>query len=121
MLQNKGAAVIYTRTTDRELTNPNGPAAQELQARVNVGKKHHADLFISIHFNSKPTLAKARKARGTFVYYYQPQSLGFAWDICRNLENETLEPKYGVVFKSLYVVRELDFPAVLSAAGWLSR
>jgi N-acetylmuramoyl-L-alanine amidase len=120
MLQNKGAAVIYTRTTDRELTNPNGPAAQELQARVNVGKKHHADLFISIHFNSKPTLAKARKARGTFVYYYQPQSLGFAWDICRNLENETLEPKYGVVFKSLYVVRELDFPAVLVEACYIS-
>ncbi len=120
MLQNNGALVFYTRTTDTSLTNPNGPAAAELQARVNVAKKHHANLFISIHFNSKPTLAKARKARGTFVYYYQPQSLNFAWDICRNVENETLEPKYGVVFKSLYVVRELDFPAVLVESCYIS-
>jgi N-acetylmuramoyl-L-alanine amidase len=120
MLRKHGASVVLTRTSDTQVLTPQASAEHELEARVDMGEKYHANLFVSIHCNSRPTLTEARKARGCFVYYYQPQSLSLAWDIARNLEAQIHEPKFGVIFRSFHVVRETTFPAVLVETVFIS-
>ena len=39
ILEDKGAKVYMTRTTDVDVFGPNASDAEELQARVNVGEK----------------------------------------------------------------------------------
>lgn len=52
ILEDKGAKVYMTRTTDVDVFGPNASDAEELQARVNVGEKYNSDMFVSLHINS---------------------------------------------------------------------
>ena len=52
ILEDKGAKVYMTRTTDVDVFGPNASDAEELQARVNVGEKYNSDMFVSLHVNS---------------------------------------------------------------------
>ena len=47
ILEDKGAKVYMTRTTDVDVFGPNASDAEELQARVNVGEKYNSDMFVS--------------------------------------------------------------------------
>lgn len=58
-LEQKGFRVILTRSQDIYLT---------LQERVDIAKKHNADLFISIHSNAN----RSRQMKGVEVYYLSP-------------------------------------------------
>lgn len=58
-LEKKGFNVILTRSKDIYLT---------LEERVEIAKKHKADIFISIHANSN----RSRSIKGTEVYYLSP-------------------------------------------------
>lgn len=58
-LEARGFKVILTRDRDVFIS---------LQRRVNVAKRHKADIFISIHGNSN----RSRRLRGTEVYYLSP-------------------------------------------------
>lgn len=120
LLESRGAEVIFTRTTDVDLTDPNGPETDELEKRVEIAREHDANLFISIHANARPTVAEGRISRGSYVYYYQPGSFALAKDVSIALEKEVSEPKYGVIFRSLHVVREPDFPAILVETVFIS-
>lgn len=120
LLESRGAQVILTRTADVELTDPDGPATDELEKRVEIAREHRVDLFISIHANARPTIAEARIARGSYVYYYQPGSFKLAEDVSVALEKQINEPKYGVIFRSLHVIRETDFPAILIETVFIS-
>jgi len=70
LLQDRGFTVVYARETDTLLTSFDGAddrtnRRNEIQARVDKANNAHADLYISIHFNSynDPTVS------GTEVYY----------------------------------------------------
>ncbi len=58
-LKQRGYNAILTRSKDVFLT---------LQQRVDIAKKHNADIFISIHGNSN----RSRGFRGTEIYYLSP-------------------------------------------------
>lgn len=120
MLVLRGAKVIFTRKTDEQVLGPKADPAAELEARVDAARRAGANLFLSIHCNARPTKAEGRTARGSLVYYYQPQSLGLAWDIERGLVAQVHEPKSGVIFRSFHVIRESDMPAVLAETVFIS-
>lgn len=61
-LEERGFRVFLTRDKDVFLS---------LQSRVDIAKRHKADIFISIHANSN----RSRKIRGTEVYYLTPSRL----------------------------------------------
>lgn len=72
-LEQKGFRVILTRSHDTYLT---------LQERVDIAKKHNADLFIAIHSNS----SRSRQMKGVEVYYLTPTRLnseGRALDLAK--------------------------------------
>ena len=51
-LEDKGAIVYMTRTTDVDVYGPDATDVQELQARVDVAEENKSDLFISLHINA---------------------------------------------------------------------
>ena len=61
-LERKGFRVILTRSTDVYLT---------LGQRVEIAKKHNADLFLSIHANAN----RSRSVNGVELYYLTPSRL----------------------------------------------
>ena len=61
-LERKGFNVILTRSTDVYLT---------LGQRVEIAKKHNADLFLSIHANAN----RSRSVNGVEIYYLTPTRL----------------------------------------------
>jgi N-acetylmuramoyl-L-alanine amidase len=61
-LERKGFKVVLTRSRDVYLT---------LQERVEIAKKHNADIFISIHGNAN----RAYHMKGMEIYYLSPSRL----------------------------------------------
>lgn len=61
-LEASGFKVILTRDRDVYIS---------LQSRVNIAKRHNADIFISIHGNSN----RSKRIRGAEVYYLSPNRL----------------------------------------------
>ena len=64
-MEDKGAKVYMTRTTDVDVFGPNASDAEELQARVNVGEKYNSDMFVSLHINSS-----VNKNIGGFFFFF---------------------------------------------------
>ncbi len=65
-LHERGVTVYLTRTTDHTV-NRTGPYSvrNDLLARIDFAKQHHATLFVTIHSNIEPT----RTMQGPIVYY----------------------------------------------------
>ncbi len=120
LLSSRGAQVIFTRTDDVSLADPEAPVLDELRSRVDVARKNNANVFISIHCNARPTKAEGRTARGSYVYFYQPQSLTLAEEVSESLEREINEPTFGVIFRSFHVIRETELPAILVETAFIS-
>lgn len=120
LLKNRGAEVIFTRLRDKELTSKESEPVEELERRVEVARNNGAQLFVSLHCNARPTVAEGRIARGSFVYYYQPQSFELAKEVSQRLEEQIHEPEYGVIFRSYHVVRQTDMPAILVETAFIS-
>lgn len=118
LLKQAGAEVVMTRRDDRDVYGRNATASQELQARVDVGRKNPADLFLSIHANSfvKPT------AHGTATYYYAKTR--YDGMLAEALQNGMVE--YGELYDrgkveaNFYVVKRSDMPAVLLEMAFIS-
>jgi len=67
LLELQGDRVVLTRSDDRPLGSDK---ESDLKARAEVANLAHADLFISIHFNSLPN---DTRTNGTEVYTFPPQ------------------------------------------------
>lgn len=63
-LENNGAKVIMTRTSDVACTPSGYTYAQDLACRPNIAKKNNSDMFVSIHAN-----AGVQTANGTETWY----------------------------------------------------
>lgn len=121
LLEDAGAKVIMTRTTDTEVSPKHRQATDvdELQARCDVANKAGADVFVSIHMDS----FASRKASGTTGYYYEKGtavSKKLAAVIQAALIKEIRTESRGVKSCNFYVVRHTKMPATLIEVAFVS-
>lgn len=121
LLQNQGATVYMTRTTDTEVSPKGADASdiEELQARCDVANNHKADVFVSIHMDSFSDGA----ARGTTGYYYSlgsKQSRDLADKIRSNVIDQLGTQSRGTQSCNFYVVKHTNMPATLVEVAFIS-
>ncbi len=120
LLENEGAKVIMTRTTDRQVSfkGDKASAIEELQARCEVANKSKADIFISIHADSFTN----PNARGTTGYYFtgSEKSKKLADCIRKALCEQLRTPSRGTKSCNFYVVRHTSMPATLIELAFIS-
>ena len=136
LLETNGWTVFLTRTSDNYMTNA---------ARVVFADAHHADLFISLHFNSTPDGNK--KTGGLETYCITPTGMpsnltrGYSDVWSENLTNNAFDRQnlqlavrvHGALLRAAgiedrgvrhsrfeTVLREQDCPAILVEGGYLS-
>ena len=115
-LQNEGAQVIMTRQSDKAVAGSNSTLGQELNARVDIAEKNHADLFISIHANSNPNKTIA----GAMTFYPQDRSSQLALDVQQSLVEQTGAVDKGVSPATFYVLRNTTMPSILVETGFVT-
>jgi N-acetylmuramoyl-L-alanine amidase len=112
-LESAGAKVIMTRDDDTFIS---------LEGRVEIAKKNHAELFISIHVNS----ASSNKANGAETYYDTStnpkgyESYLLAKEIQSQIVNNAKMYDRGVKDNRFYVIRNNTVPSVLIELGFIS-
>ncbi|WP_296785702.1 N-acetylmuramoyl-L-alanine amidase [Selenomonas sp.] len=121
LLEEAGAKVIMTRTTDTEVSPKHKQATDvdELQARCDVANKAKADAFVSIHMDS----FSSRSANGTTGYYYikgSASSRRLAAAIQKNLVKQISTESRGVKTCNFYVVKHTNMPATLIEVAFVS-
>lgn len=122
MLEEAGAEVIMTRTTDRQVSHKGDRASaiEELQARCDVANQVKADIFISIHADSFTNPA----ARGSTGYYYSKtegqSAIRLADAIRRGVCEQLRTPSRGTKPCDFYVVRHTDMAATLVELAFIS-
>ena len=113
-LTEAGAKVLMTRKKDTDVAHAYATTNEELQARVDVGNKNNADLFLSIHIDS----FVSPDANGTSVYIYNDTYLG------KCLHDELIDrlgrKDRGVKFANFYVLRNTAMPASLVELMFIS-
>jgi N-acetylmuramoyl-L-alanine amidase len=135
LLEQEGWQVFLTRTNDYDLSHSN---------RVMFAENHHADLFISLHFNSA---APDRKQAGLETYCLTPRGMpstltrGFADPVGENSPNNNFDAQNVQLATRLHdallhrngeadrgvrrarfitVLRGQERPAILIEGGYLS-
>ena len=134
LLQSRGYRVVMTRTEDRYVG---------LEQRADIANRAHADLFISIHFNS---LENAAGVTGTETYVLTPQfqastqpekdrtmipalypgnradhwNIVFGYQVHRQLLADLQTPDRGLKRARWVVLRLIDCPGVLVESAYLS-
>ncbi|MFC0187069.1 SH3 domain-containing protein [Fictibacillus aquaticus] len=107
-LENAGATVIMTRSTDQYIS---------LSNRVSVSHYHFADAFVSLHYNS----AYDKSANGLLTFYYGSKDYGLASAIDTSLAaGKTGLAAKGLRVGDFQVLRTNKQPAVLVELGFLS-
>lgn len=110
-LENKGAKVIMTRTTDVDLVPSSYSDRDELQARLNVAEKNNADIFVSLHINA----AENKKIGGFSTYYYKKTEHDerLAEIVQKKLADNFGVPNLGMRLANFYVVKRSTMPSIL--------
>ena len=113
-LEEMSYRVIMTRNKDIYLP---------LQRRVSIANKTKGSLFVSVHFNSSPSL----EAKGIEIFYFDSKEL---WRtraskrlanciLCRIID-QTDAVSRGIKQGNFHVIRETDMPAVLVEGGFIT-
>lgn len=118
ILHNIGANVVMSRVDDRDVYGTMATDRQELQARVDVGERSPADVFVSIHANafSNPS------AHGTATYYYEKSERDAI--LAQSLQDGMVD--FGGLFDrgiheaNFYVVKRSSVPAALVETAFIS-
>lgn len=105
MLQDAGATVIMTRTTDTAL---------DLGPRIVMSEAGDADVLISIHNNALPDGVNPFTNNGTSVFYNHEQSLSLARAVQRGLVQQLGLRDLGVGRGDLALVRPTWQPSILT-------
>jgi N-acetylmuramoyl-L-alanine amidase len=113
-LEELGYRVIMTRSCDVYLP---------LQRRVSIANKTKGSLFVSIHFNSSPSV----EAHGIEIFYFDSKELWrtkaskrLASYILYRTIDQTEALSRGVKQGNFHVIRETDMPAVLVEGGFIT-
>ncbi|MGI6263495.1 MAG: N-acetylmuramoyl-L-alanine amidase family protein [Succiniclasticum sp.] len=117
-LEERGAKVSMTRTTDVDVYGPYASGHDELQARVDVASRNKADVFVSIHHNANNN----RSIGGIGTYYYPKTSYDsrLARLVQAQMMKATQMNNYGTPQANFYVVKRSSMPAVLCEIGFIS-
>jgi len=110
MLREAGAEVLETRPDS---------AAVELGIRPVRAAEWNAHALVSIHNNAFPDGVNPFENNGTSVFYNQPQSLGLARHVHRELLAEVGLRDLGIARADLALVRNTWMPSVLSETMFL--
>ncbi len=130
ILRQQGFRVHMTRVTDQYLT---------LEQRIEVARRHRADLFVSIHANAAANqsvhgvetfLLPPRGTAGTYTNRvldthragnaFDKQNLRLAYEIQRHSLARTRANDRGVKHATFQVLRDLPCPGVLIETGFIS-
>jgi N-acetylmuramoyl-L-alanine amidase len=118
LLNQAGANVVMTRTTDVDVYAPNDGAVEELQARCNIANAANADVFVCIHIDSYST----DDARGVTAYYNSKTAHDYG--LAKYLHDQNMEatnfPDRGVRTANFYVLLHTNMPATLLELGFIS-
>lgn len=118
LLNDAGAKVIMTRTTDVDVYAPYDAAAEELQARCNIAKAAKADAFVSVHIDS----FSSADARGVTAYYNSKTPHDYS--LAKYIHNQNMQatefPDRGTRTANFYVLLHTNMPAVLLELGFIS-
>ena len=118
MLEKAGATVYMSRVDDRDVCAPNAEDADELQARVDVGNKNKADIFVCIHADS----FREASVGGTSTFYYPKTNFdgllasSVQTDVVRNINLDNR----GVNRANFYVLKHTNMPAILTVVAFIS-
>jgi len=113
-LTKAGVNVLMTRKKDTDVAHSYATTGEELQARVDVGNKNDADLFLSIHIDS----FVSPDANGTSVFIYDDTYLGKC--LYDKLITHLKRKERGVKFANFYVLRHTVMPASLVELMFIS-
>ena len=114
-LEQLGYHVVMTRSTDSALS---------LSRRVEIAKQAHANIFVSVHYNS----SRSPEAKGIEVFFFDSKenktrataSKKLADLILTRIIRKTSANSRGVKKGNFYVIRETSMPAVLVEGGFIS-
>jgi N-acetylmuramoyl-L-alanine amidase len=108
ILQSRGATVVMYDTRNTTIS---------LEQRAHMAASADPHLFISVHANSS---AYNRAAVGSEAYYFNPFSYAFAQLSAGNISNALNTVNRGGKFGYYYVVRSMQYPAILVEMGFMS-
>lgn len=107
-LEDAGTNVILTRGSDQFIS---------LDQRVQTAHAHHADAFISLHYDA---VEQANTMSGTTTYYYFDSDLELANTVNRYLAQNTPLTNNGVRLGNYYVLRTNRQPSILLELGYMN-
>ena len=110
MLEERGAIVVMTRTTDAPVALGDRPV---IARRANV----HA--FASIHLNALPDGINPFRSNGTGTYFFRTHSEPLAREVQRGMVSQMGLADLGVNYDNLAVVRGTWYPAVLCEGAFV--
>ncbi|MGC8815222.1 MAG: N-acetylmuramoyl-L-alanine amidase [bacterium] len=114
-LEKMGYRVVLTRYNDQEVTG--SPVdTEELQARVNIGYKNNAMLFVSIHINA----STYSFANGVMTFYNKDIDYNLANFIHSELIKTDIFEDKGIRQANFYVMKYNKLPAVLLELGFIT-
>jgi N-acetylmuramoyl-L-alanine amidase len=116
LLENSGANVVMTRSTDRYVAAPGSSLGQELQARLDIADGNNADVFISLHSNSNEN----GSIQGAMTFYHADTAKPLADNIQQHLIKTTGAVNKGVEPATFYVLRNASMPSVLIEMGFVT-
>jgi N-acetylmuramoyl-L-alanine amidase len=110
LLEDRGATVVMTRTTD---------SAVALGDRPIIARKANVNAFVSIHYNAYPDGVNPFVAPGTGTYFFRTHSEPLARFVQRGLVSHLGLMDLGVNYDNLAVVRGTWYPAVLCEGAFI--
>ena len=126
LLEQSGATVILTRSTDEDIYDANSDGSMrqkkvsDLKNRVKIGNSSSADVFVSIHLNKIPQ--EQYYGWQTFYKNNDEQSKQLAESIQNNL-NEAIQKENNRLAKTIqniYIVDNVEIPMTIVECGFLS-
>jgi N-acetylmuramoyl-L-alanine amidase len=110
ILEERGATVVMTRTTD---------SAVALGDRPVIARRANVNAFVSIHLNAYPDGVNPFVAPGTGTYFFRTHSEPLARFVQRGMVSRMGLMDLGVNYDNLAVVRGTWYPAVLCEGAFI--
>jgi N-acetylmuramoyl-L-alanine amidase len=122
LLEEAGAEVTLTRTTDRDFVDGDSlQTRKDLQARVDVVEDIRPDLFLSLHHNAGVSLDTTFNE---IEVYYQMGEVGPSLDlaniVARHLHKNIGGRKTRVLPGNYYVLRRTTVPSILCEPSYIT-
>jgi N-acetylmuramoyl-L-alanine amidase len=110
ILEERGATVVMTRTTD-------APVA--LGERPIIARRANVNAFVSIHYNAYPDGINPFLNPGTGTYFFRTHSEPLAREVQRSVVPQLGLQDLGINYDNLAVVRGTWYPAVLCEGAFI--